>query len=44
MGKVIKAATAITILAVIGLVVYGYSVDMAPPPAPQSINVVLDAK
>lgn len=42
MGRAIKALATAALLAGLGLVIYGYSVDMAPAPQPISQNVVLN--
>jgi hypothetical protein len=42
MGKAITALAAAAVLAGLGLVIYGYSVDMAPAPQPTSQSVVLN--
>ncbi len=42
MGTAIKALAAAVVLAGLGLVIYGYSVDMAPAPQPTSQSVVLN--
>ncbi len=44
MGKAIGAVFGLAVLGAFGLLVYGYSVDMAPAPSPQSQSVVLDAQ
>lgn len=44
MGTAIKASLGLGVFGLIGLIIYGYSVDMAPTPQPQSLNVVLNAK
>ncbi len=42
MGAALKAIVGFAVFAVIGLTVYGYSVNMAPLPSPQSQSVVLN--
>lgn len=44
MGKLIKTGLGLGAVGVIGLLAYGYLVDMTPQTQPQSIDVVLDAK
>lgn len=42
MGRMIKTLATVAVLAGLGLVIYGYSVDMAPAPQPISQSVVLN--
>jgi hypothetical protein len=42
MGRAIKSLAIAAVLAGLGLVIYGYSVDMTPAPQPTSQNVVLN--
>lgn len=42
MGKLIKAVLGLAVFAVVGLVIYGYVVDMTPASKPISQSVVLN--